>query len=103
MPQDLDKRLRLLEELAGVSAVSAAELRPQQPRVDLAKRFEIAERSVDAIISSGALSKEDAARFSKIADLAIKDTMREALRGGAGETAATINVTVAGTGTISVS
>ncbi len=102
MPQDLDKRLRLLEELAGVSAASAAELRPQ-PRVDLAKRFEIAERSVDAIISSGALSKDDAARFSKIADLAIKDTMREALRGGAGETAATINVTVSGTGTISVS
>lgn len=102
MPQDLDKRLRLLEELAGISAASATEIRPQ-PRVDLAKRFEIAERSVDAIVSSGALSKDDAARFSKIADLAIKDTMREALRGGAGETAATINVTVAGTGTISVS
>lgn len=96
---ELEDRLRMLESAMGTVRIRE----PLVAKPDLARKFELAEKNVDLIVGSGALTDKEAKQFGAIADTAIKDSMRESLRGGAGETAATINVTVSGTGTISVS
>lgn len=100
--EEMALRLRALERVMMTPVPGTI---APQPRVapDIAGRFEAAEKTVTRIVESGALKDADAEKFRKISDVAIRDAMRESLRGGAGEVAATVNVTVAGTGTVSVS
>lgn len=102
--EEVAARIRLLERAMLTPLPGGVSPIPQpRPAPDLAGRFEAAEKTVDRIVESGALKDSDAEKFRRISDVAIRDAMRESLRGGAGDVAATINVTVAGTGTVSVS
>lgn len=59
-----------------------------------------AEKMIDRIAGSSQFKGEQAAEFKRLAEAGVQDRLRDIARGG--EAAATVNVTVAGTGTISV-
>ena len=113
MPEPEDTRIRLLEEalrelresrrVVPERLVLEGGMRATVTPAVLAGRFEAAEKSIQRIIDSGVLKEQDAGKFRDLATAAVNDQLREVMRGGAGELAATINVTVTGTGTISVS
>ncbi|WP_366656813.1 hypothetical protein [Fodinicurvata sp. EGI_FJ10296] len=108
MPEPDETRIRLLEEsLRDLRNNLGPTVVNRQPRpIDpspIAGRIDAAEKTVERIVSAGVLKDQEAGRFKDLASAAINDQVREIMRGGTGDVAATINVTVSGTGTISVS